>query len=32
MLAKNYKENKELSSLRDYLLPLLTNGQAYIED
>ena len=32
MVAKNYKESKELSSLRDYLLPLLMNGQAYIED
>ena len=29
---KNYKENKQLISLRDWLLPMLMNGQATVED
>ena len=31
-IAKNYKENKELIGLRDFLLPMLMNGQATIGD
>ena len=32
MIFSNLKENEELSSLRDFLLPLLMNGQVVIED
>lgn len=31
-MAKNICENKELTKLRDWLLPMLMNGQATIED
>ena len=31
-IAKNICENKELTKLRDWLLPMLMNGQATIED
>lgn len=31
-IAQNYKENKQLISLRDWLLPMLMNGQATVED
>ena len=31
-MAKNICENKELTKLRDWLLPMLMNGQASIED
>lgn len=31
-IAKNICENKELTKLRDWLLPMLMNGQAIIED
>lgn len=31
MIAKNQKENRKLTSLRDFLLPILMNGQAIIE-
>lgn len=31
-IAKNICENKELIKLRDWLLPMLMNGQATIED
>ena len=32
MIASNVMENQELASLRDFLLPLLMNGQVVIED
>ena len=32
MIFSNLKENQELASLRDFLLPLLMNGQVVIED
>lgn len=31
-IVLNLKENEELNSLRDWLLPMLMNGQATIED
>ena len=30
MISKNYLENQELAIVRDYLLPLLMNGQISI--
>ncbi len=30
LIAKNYKENMQLQALRDWLLPMLMNGQATI--
>ncbi|MNF78730.1 Type I restriction modification DNA specificity domain protein [compost metagenome] len=32
MILKNLKENQELASLRDWLLPMLMNGQVKIQD
>jgi len=31
-IAQNYRENKQLTSLRDWLLPMLMNGQATVRD
>lgn len=31
-IAQNYKENRKLAELRDWLLPMLMNGQATISD
>ena len=31
-IAQNYRENKQLTSLRDWLLPMLMNGQATVSD
>lgn len=31
-ITQNYKESKKLSTLRDWLLPMLMNGQATISD
>lgn len=31
-IGANVRENKELQQLRDWLLPMLMNGQATIED
>lgn len=32
LIAKNYKESNQLRALRDWLLPMLMNGQATISD
>ena len=32
IIAENTRENRHLTSLRDWLLPMLMNGQAIIED
>jgi len=32
LISKNYKESNQLRSLRDWLLPMLMNGQATISD
>lgn len=32
LIAKNYTESKQLRALRDWLLPMLMNGQATISD
>ena len=32
LIAKNYKESNQLQALRDWLLPMLMNGQATISD
>ena len=31
-IAQNYRENRQLASLRDWLLPMLMNGQATVRD
>ena len=31
-IISNIKENQELASLRDWLLPMLMNGQVKIQD
>lgn len=31
-IAQNYRENRQLTSLRDWLLPMLMNGQATVSD
>jgi len=32
MISDNVRQNQELISLRDWLLPILMNGQAIIQD
>ena len=32
MISDNIRESEELAMLRDWLLPMLMNGQATIED
>lgn len=32
IISENIRENQQLTSLRDWLLPMLMNGQATISD
>ncbi len=32
MISENTRENQQLMQIRDWLLPLLMNGQAFIND